>query len=116
MDAAFVSDCRCQVRLLSSLAGGLFTLGGATASPTLIIDQEVRLNVIYTGGSIEDGPLLLGLTDLLSQVNAMFFLGSATAVELQQLLQARAGCLSLGLNVSSYHFIWRLTNVLFFDT
>jgi len=91
-------------------------LGGATASPTLIIDQEVRLNVIYTGGSIEDGPLLLGLTDLLSQVNAMFFLGSATAVELQQLLQARAGCLSLGLNVSSYHFIWRLTNVLFFDT
>jgi len=116
MDATFVSDCRRQVGLLSTLAGVFFTFGSSTASATPIIDPEIRLNVIYTGGSIEDGPLSLGLADLPSQVDAMFLLGSSTAVKQQQLTQLRAGFLSLGLNVPSWHRMWRLNNALFFGT
>ena len=61
-------------RLLAALAGVFFTLGGATASAT-IMDPEVRVNITYTDGSIE-GPLSFGLTALPDEVNAIFLLGA----------------------------------------
>lgn len=62
--------------LLTFVCVGLFVFGSSvTSSAFSIIAPDIRLDVTYTGGAIEDGPLSFGLSALPTEVNAMFLLG-----------------------------------------